>query len=464
MIKRILLAILAVSYLGACDNNEDIRFEVPTEFREIKFEPIPGGALMRYYLPNEKDIYGVQVRYVNAWGEEIVKNGTYLSDSLVLDGFTEEQMAVPAQLTFINRDMVESEPLNVTFATEKSATVAVFDSLKVNAYWGGFNVIYDAPYLATGMIHIFYIGINPMTHESDSILLTSIPITEGGDTLNFVLQQQMDSVDVVIRTDSYSGKFVKQRVVEGLPCLTMDTLPATDFNFQFTGNIIENEEFEFGQKYLLDGKKNGINYYTNRKNGDVYKYATFMAGPNAVWHNDSPEENRFIVDLGKPQVPAAVNLYAYLYYKTDYPFRSTDPPFLAEVWDGNYPSRLPSKISLYGTNENPQTVSLNSCVKLYSLNAGEKINESWAALTDFSYTNNIDIWGWTDSWITRSKEEIEMADPVVLNMLCNYTGEKFRYLIFVIEATFEGGRTMGANIREYITIDELEVCVKAEYN
>ena len=62
--------------LGACNDDDDSRFGVPTEFRDIKFKPIPGGAVMRYYLPDQKDIFGVQVRYTDAWGEKQVKNAT----------------------------------------------------------------------------------------------------------------------------------------------------------------------------------------------------------------------------------------------------------------------------------------------------------------------------------------------------------------------------------------------------
>ena len=56
------------------------------------------------------------------------------------------------------------------------------------------------------------------------------------------------------------------------------------------------------------------------------------------------------------------------------------------------------------------------------------------------------------------------ADPIVLNLLCNYTGTAYRYLIFVVEDTYDSNRWGGAeeNILEYITFDELEVCVKAE--
>ena len=58
------------------------------------------------------------------------------------------------------------------------------------------------------------------------------------------------------------------------------------------------------------------------------------------------------------------------------------------------------------------------------------------------------------------------AEPVYLEMLCNYSESTYRYLIFVVENTFQGGDWMGgeyeANGLEYVTFNELEVYVKAE--
>ena len=49
-------------------------------------------------------------------------------------------------------------------------------------------------------------------------------------------------------------------------------------------------------------------------------------------------------------------------------------------------------------------------------------------------------------------------------MLCNYSGDAYRYLIFVVEDTFDsanwGGREV--NLREFVSFNELEVFVKAE--
>ena len=40
-------------------------------------------------------------------------------------------------------------------------------------------MVYDAPETVNGLIHVFYIGENPKTHEPDSILMASLAIVEG---------------------------------------------------------------------------------------------------------------------------------------------------------------------------------------------------------------------------------------------------------------------------------------------
>ena len=85
-----------------------------------------------------------------------------------------------------------------------------------NPFWGGFNVTYSAPETVDGTIHVFYVGVNPLTQQPDSILMGSYPITQGGDTLNFVPQQDMDSFEVVVRTDDYDGHRVKLEVFSNI--------------------------------------------------------------------------------------------------------------------------------------------------------------------------------------------------------------------------------------------------------
>ena len=467
MIKKIIFLTLIGFGFFACNDDDDIGFDVPVEFRTVSFDPVPGGAVMRYKLPDDLSIFGVRARYRNAFGESLAKDGSYLSDTLLLGGFTEARTSVPVLLTFFNSEMAESAPVEMTFDTEAAATVALFDNLTVNPFWGGFNVTYTAPETVDGTIHVFYIGTNPATQQLDSILMGSYPITEGGDTLNFEIAQNLDQLDVVVRTDDYEGHRVKMEIYRDIPALMMDTLSPDEFDFSFTGEIQAREEYRFGTHYLFDGKKKGDGFRSHFLYGENRVYDTFVAGPDAFGE-------RFIFDLRTPKIPAALYGYAFLHFNTIYPQvpsfvlpgQQVDR-YIGEVWSSYYNSRLPSKVKVYGTNEDPRTVNLASCALLYSLDDDSSWNyflsSSWCKDTDGRYVSS------AKDWSTATDAEFAEADPIVLRMVCNYSGEAFRYLILVVEDTYNSSRWgdmypsgYEENPLEYVTFDEIEVLVKAE--
>ena len=91
----------------AC-NDDEVSFDVPVEFRkDLEFKPIPGGAVMKYYLRENSGVFRVRVSYKDAYGLDLAKEGSYLSDSMVLLGFTEARQNVPAFVTFLDNDMKE---------------------------------------------------------------------------------------------------------------------------------------------------------------------------------------------------------------------------------------------------------------------------------------------------------------------------------------------------------------------
>ena len=114
MIKRILFFFLVIAGIVSCKDDDNIGFDVPVEFPGISFKPVPGGAVMHYVLPDNLDIFGVRARYTNAFGEQLVKDGSYLTDTLLLGGFTEARTAEPVQLSFFNSEMQESAPIEMT--------------------------------------------------------------------------------------------------------------------------------------------------------------------------------------------------------------------------------------------------------------------------------------------------------------------------------------------------------------
>ena len=96
---KLLIAMFVAGVFAACSDDDKIGFDLPVDVSQeaIRFSPAPGGAGMHYSLPVDKEVFGIRVRYNSVWGETVVKDGSYLNDSLLLDGFTEMQPAVAAQ-------------------------------------------------------------------------------------------------------------------------------------------------------------------------------------------------------------------------------------------------------------------------------------------------------------------------------------------------------------------------------
>ena len=469
--RKILFLLLAFFGFMGCSDDEDVGFDVPVEFRKISFEPVPGGAVMRYRLPDNMDIFGIRACYTDAYGRQLVKEGTYLADSLLLNGFAEAQTDQPVRLTFLNNNLEESAPIEMTFSTEASAPVALFDNLSVNPFWGGFNVMYKSPDVVEGTVHIFYVGINPLTKQEDNILIGSYPILEGGDTLNFELKQALDELVVVVRTDDFEGNVVKTQTYSEIDALAMEQLSPDKFTFTFSDEFrIEDEEHQIGVKYLFDGQKKGANYRKNCQQGSKYKFGTFVAGPYAF-------NERFVIDFGTPKVPAMLRGDAFLYHGWSYPYANPSWPdptldmFVCDLWNAVYTSRLPAKIKVYGTNAaDPQSVPLNECTQLYALDESPYwhnfYQNAWCRFSD--YDRGPGEWV-KDAYKDKDDKTFEAADPISLEMKCNYFGEAFRYVFFIVEDTWMSNRWTTyypngyeENAKEYITFDELEVFVKKE--
>lgn len=214
MKNSIWILLLILGFL-AC-NDDDVVFEPVTEGLEIRFVPVAGGAMMYYSLPNDRNIFAMNVRYKNWQGGDVLKVGDYGSDSLLLDGFTEKKEAIVAQVSFVNHRNEESAKQEFSFSTLNSAPWAFFEDLEVSSTWNGFQVAYQTPGVATGMAHVFYLGENPLTHQPDTIPVSSFPILQGGDTIQFEMDRKLEKYTVVVRTEDFQGYRVKQEIYPGI--------------------------------------------------------------------------------------------------------------------------------------------------------------------------------------------------------------------------------------------------------
>ena len=114
--KNTIFLLLCVLGLFAC-SDDDVIFEPSKEGLEIKFTPVEGGAMMHYKLPNNSDIFAMNIRYKNWQGQDVLKTCGYSGDSVLLDGFTRSQEEIKAQISFVNQNNEESEPMEYRFWT-----------------------------------------------------------------------------------------------------------------------------------------------------------------------------------------------------------------------------------------------------------------------------------------------------------------------------------------------------------
>ncbi|PXZ44491.1 hypothetical protein DMB45_03320 [Sanguibacteroides justesenii] len=439
--KHILFLLAILLTVFACKEDSPIAFDVTMPKEDIRFKTLPGGAMMYYRLPPDPEIFAINIRYVDCRGYEVLKVGGYGSDSLLIDGFNEARQKVSARVSLVNNRNEESVPFEVTFDTKDSAPYAFFETAEVSSYWGGFEVIYDAPERVSGMAHVFYVGTNPLTQQEDTLLLKSFPINKGGDTLRFQLQQDRAMNTVVIRTEDYRGYRVKQKVWEDVESFYLEKWTLSIENF-FAGDLsIENEEAQAGITYLFNGDTKGEQRLKNKKNEKVY---TFVAGPNAL---DKP----FVIDLKEEKIPASIRMYGILNLSVRFVGVGYGP--LGTVWEGLYTNKLPCEVSVYAGNEKEGNLSSWTKIGYFYQHPATKDEDRW--------TWPCSEWNWDGRM--DNLEKLKAANPAYLEVLFPATPERYRYLKFIVHDTFDYRYPgVSENIDNYFTMQELEVYVKKD--
>ncbi|MFR7875828.1 MAG: hypothetical protein ACLU4J_05170 [Butyricimonas paravirosa] len=139
---------------------------------------------------------------------------------------------------------------------------------------------------------------------------------------------------------------MKQKVWENVAAYKVEKLAPENFTFTSTAEVQVHTQAKTGIEYLFDGNVKGV--YPPKEG----VYNTFLAGPHAF---DKP----FIVDFGTPKQVAQVRLYAMLNGCVIMPDGTSQTSTLPQkkIWDREYQNKLPSSVTIYGTNSDPNDQS-----------------------------------------------------------------------------------------------------------
>ncbi len=374
--KHILLIALLLPAMWACKDDK-VGDRPAASPERMTFEPMTGGAVMRYTLPADQSITGVNVRYRSAFGQDMLRVGSSTCDSLTLIGFKEAQTGVTAQVTMSYADGRESQPVDVTFDTADSGPVSFIKNVECFPNWGGFSLRYDIPAEAAGMAHVFYLGTDPVSRQADTIWIDSFYLEETRETgmTNYTMQQDIAAPTVVVRVEDFFGYMVGEKTWEGVENLQdMKKLDKSNFEFH-CDNAQVNTTYHFGPEYLFDGDTKGERLFNEEG------FFTFMAGPDAWGEFAHP----MYIDMKENRWAASIRLYSLLKVS------GTKLPNI--MWGGPYASSPAGLVKTYNDNEMPCWITL------YGL------PDNGAAAPDYATLNSL------DGWVTLGSYKQDKATP-----------------------------------------------------
>lgn len=108
----------------------------PGQVTNVVIKPRPGGALVTFQTPNNKDLLGVKAVYKLSNGKEMSSMVSYFDNHLLIEGFNDEQVHT-AQLYAINRAQEMSDPIDIQFQPLKSDVKLVSESFEIQPDFGG---------------------------------------------------------------------------------------------------------------------------------------------------------------------------------------------------------------------------------------------------------------------------------------------------------------------------------------
>lgn len=419
--RDILLISLLILGFWCCSEKDDDAFDVSVSRENITFKATPGGAIMYYNLAGHEDIFFIRARYHDVLGQEVTVDGSYLNDSLILVGFNEAQQNIPIRVSFLNDKREESVGMELSFNTEDSAPVAFFDHVQVLPGWNGFQLIYKSP-VATGYAHVFYLGENPKTHESDTLLVETILILEGCDTLSFAVPNEGRSNTIIVATEDFRGHRVKQKVWENVESYAIEKYPSENITLLDPCGIVVNSVVScIAPKYLFDGDSKVMKRF---EMADPEKQScVFGAGPGALG-------KYWVLDLGKEQIIGKLRMYSPYRYGI----------WMGWKWDANHLNKIPNEVTVYGSNDNSSWVKLGYFYQ-------SPLNTGWAE----------------DSWMNVMEYSVlEGLSPVYVDIDCIALQQAYRYVKMLVHDTFYDDKLgmKPENPDGYVIMSELEVYVK----
>jgi len=140
MKKLFILTLVTAAAMQACTKkvNEPISPATgkPAQVSEVSVENLPGGALIRYRIPNQAEVISVKAVYTISTGKQYEAVASMYENTLSVMGFNDEKPHEVLLYT-INRAEEISEPVKVTIQPKTSPLKLASATVKIEQDFGG---------------------------------------------------------------------------------------------------------------------------------------------------------------------------------------------------------------------------------------------------------------------------------------------------------------------------------------
>lgn len=157
--SRFLIA-LAILALSACAEEKPLHpygpdrdQNMPGILTDISSEGIPGGAIIRYTLPENSDLLYVKAVYSLSDGTPREARSSIYGNSVTVEGFG-DTAPHKVSLSCVDRTEHEGAAVEVEVVPLTPAIMTVFDSMHIEATFGGIFVTFENPDKASISFHV----------------------------------------------------------------------------------------------------------------------------------------------------------------------------------------------------------------------------------------------------------------------------------------------------------------------
>lgn len=144
--KKYIVSCILCSMLASCNevtmSPVDKDTEAPHIITNVNVESIPGGAFIKYDLPDDPDLLYVKAAYKLDNGELQVVNASCLDKKLKVEGFADVK-EYELFLTSVDRSGNESEAVVVKFTPQTPPVISVKETILVRPDFGGVNLTWN---------------------------------------------------------------------------------------------------------------------------------------------------------------------------------------------------------------------------------------------------------------------------------------------------------------------------------